>query len=310
MASSNYYSTAETYSQPGQQPTNGYPQNTEGYVRTDSGNFESYGPAGDGFSSSSALEVVCGPLLNFKDLRYGRDGAGTWCGSVLIVTKSGQQQPPQLELSCLGAVHHSGSQNGHTEGSGIFDGERLYEDLTKAFWRFRISCPLQPVETRWQYHIPNITFVSGQSSRLASTRAFVVPAKDSSMRIMFHSCNGFSVGTDEDFWSGPALWNDVLRTHEQKPFHVMIGGGDQIYNDGVRVTGPLKEWTDIGNPQKRRTFPFGEELRAKCDAFYFDNYTRWYSTGAFAIANAQIPQINIWDDHDIIDGERLFGRRG
>lgn len=34
---------------------------------------------------------------------------------------------------------------------------------------------------------------------------------------------------------GPALWNNVLELHEKKPFHVMIGGGDQIYNDGVRV---------------------------------------------------------------------------
>jgi len=27
-----------------------------------------------------------------------------------------------------------------------------------------------------------------------------------------------------------------------------------------------------------------------------------YSTEPFASANAQIPQVNIWDDHDIIDG--------
>ena len=34
------------------------------------------------------------------------------------------------------------------------------------------------------------------------SRQFVVPSAMESMRIMFHSCNGFSVGTDEDFWSG------------------------------------------------------------------------------------------------------------
>jgi hypothetical protein len=33
-----------------------------------------------------------------------------------------------------------------------------------------------------------------------------------------------------------------------KPFHVMVGGGDQIYNDGIRVDGPLKPWTMISNP--------------------------------------------------------------
>jgi hypothetical protein len=82
----------------------------------------------------------------------------------------------------------------------------------------------------------------------------------------------------------------------------MIGGGDQIYNDSIRVKGPLKEWTAIGNPKKRRDYLFDEDLRNRCDKYYFENYVRWYSTEPFAAANSQIPQINIWDDHDIIDG--------
>lgn len=28
----------------------------------------------------------------------------------------------------------------------------------------------------------------------------------------------------------------------------------------------------------------------------------WFSQGLFGVANAQIPMVNIWDDHDIIDG--------
>lgn len=82
----------------------------------------------------------------------------------------------------------------------------------------------------------------------------------------------------------------------------MIGGGDQIYNDAVRVSGPLKEWTSISNPRKRKEYPFGGELRNQCDKWYYENYRSWYSTEPFASANSRIPQINIWDDHDIIDG--------
>jgi len=82
----------------------------------------------------------------------------------------------------------------------------------------------------------------------------------------------------------------------------MIGGGDQIYNDGVKVNGPLKPWVNIGNPHKRRHYPFDNKMRAECDQYYYDNYVRWYSTEPFATANAAIPQVNIWDDHDIIDG--------
>ena len=56
-----------------------------------------------------------------------------------------------------------------------------------------------------------------------------------------------------------------LGMHEQQPFHVMIGGGDQIYNDSVRVDGPLREWTAIANPHKRRNFPFTEDFRKRND---------------------------------------------
>lgn len=110
------------------------------------------------------------------------------------------------------------------------------------------------------------------------------------------------MGSDEDSFSGPALWNDVLRRHADNPFHVMIGGGDQVYNDGVRVSGPLKEWTEIHNPIKRTKAPWTEQLENDCDEWYCRNYLDWYATKPFCHANSQIPQVNIWDDHDIIDG--------
>lgn len=55
-----------------------------------------------------------------------------------------------------------------------------------------------------------------------------------------------------------------------------LGGGDQIYCDSIRVSGPLRTWTDISNPKKRREYPFPESLRADCDDWYLKNYIRWY----------------------------------
>jgi hypothetical protein len=55
-----------------------------------------------------------------------------------------------------------------------------------------------------------------------------------------------------------------------------IGGGDQIYNDSIRVSGPLREWTEISNPKKRREYPFPDKLRQACDDFYLKNYIRWF----------------------------------
>lgn len=222
-------------------------------------------------------EIICGPLLNYQHLD------DEWHGTVLIVTANpSHHRPPHLVLT---------SQRSKRQINGL----KLFADTDKVFWRFSLTVPLSDVETKWQYAI-----LSGQTESLS--RSFYVPCAQESMRIMFHSCNGFSIGTDEDFWSGPALWNDVLRTHKKRPFHVMIGGGDQIYNDNIRTEGPLKEWTAIKNPAKRRRHKFPEDLRARCDEFYFKNYVRWYSAEPFASANAAIPQINIWDDHDIIDG--------
>ncbi|EKG13474.1 Alkaline phosphatase D-related protein [Macrophomina phaseolina MS6] len=251
-------------------------------------------------SVSDALEVQCGPLLNYRSMSGVAEGRPTWHGSVLIVTTPGQIHP-QLLLRELGAV--DGSAGPASPEARSFSGFKLYEDPGKAFWRFSINVPFLEYEARWEYQIPKLKPVGGATIDGDPTkRVFAVPSVSQSMRILFHSCNGFSVGTDVDAWSGPALWNDVNRVHAKKPFHVMIGGGDQIYNDGVRVDGPLKAWTDIANPKKRQHFPFNEQLRAECDEYYYKNYIRWYTTRPFADANGQIPQLNIWDDHDIIDG--------
>ncbi|KAG8533395.1 uncharacterized protein KY384_002178 [Bacidia gigantensis] len=256
-------------------------------------------------STTEELDIMCGPLLNYKGTTTAPGRAPLWHGSVLIVTKPGQKQP-QSTLKCRGhawpEAQTNKSSESHPRSVEVVTAVKLYEDPDKTFWRFAIDLPLQEYEACWEYSLIDIRFLSGTSARTSAARTFVVPSTSQSMRIMFHSCNGFSVGTDEDAWSGPALWNDVLRVHDSKPFHVMIGGGDQIYNDSIRVKGPLKQWTEINNPHKRREYPFGEDLRAACDKFYFDNYVRWFSTEPFASANAQIPQVNIWDDHDIIDG--------
>ena len=258
--------------------------------------------------TENELGVICGPLLNYKGMGDSASGASVWRGSVLIITKESQWQPwLRLRYSRPWAESTSNAPRS-SENARMSDaancscerdiaGVKLYDDQNHTFWRFGIELPLQGHEACWTYSIMDAQSSSAASLRPPSSYTFVVPSFSQSMRLMFHSCNGFSVGTDEDAWSGPALWNDVLSSHKQKPFHVMVGGGDQIYNDSVRVDGPLKAWTDVANPRKRRDCPFHEDLRAGCDSFYFQNYVDWYSAEPFRSANSQIPQINIWDDH-------------
>lgn len=246
-------------------------------------------------------EIVCGPLLNYRRMDNGQ-----WHGSVLVVVKGGGMEvlfQPSLIMRRVGVADQLPSAteqaNGAADdknGGARFESQRLYSDVRNTFWSFDIAVPMEVSEVKYEYFIPELRFSTDYKPKINS---FFIPALDESMRIMFHSCNGFSVGTDEEAWSGACLWNDVMRKHQAAPYHVMVGGGDQIYNDGIRVNGPLRPWTEIHNPQKRRDFPFPEKLRAECDDYYLKNYIRWYNTEPFSTANGQIPQLNIWDDHDV-----------
>ncbi|TQS35312.1 hypothetical protein Golomagni_04272 [Golovinomyces magnicellulatus] len=257
------------------------------------------------------LRVKCGPLLNYRRMENN-----TWFGTVLIVTNSDSHNKtpnvPNLKLMTGKADHDETRGQGEQEVQSKFTtnndlmnrdlefcGLKLYSDELNTFWRFNLEIPMQEYEIECWYNILNLIFPDGKK---LDNLHFFIPAISDSMRIMFHSCNGFSVGTDQDAYSGACLWNDVLRVHRKKPFHVMIGGGDQIYNDGIRVDGPLRSWTDITSPLERERYQFSNSLRRACDEYYVNNYIRWYGTEPFASCNRQIAQINIWDDHDIIDG--------
>ncbi|KAL5630726.1 hypothetical protein BROUX41_000598 [Berkeleyomyces rouxiae] len=237
-------------------------------------------------------QVRCGPLLNYR----GMADNGCWLGSVLVVTCGGGAtvpDAPRLVLTATTATASAGLQMPEMLGTC------LYSDLRCTFWQFSLEVPLLETAMHWRYEMPEL---HAPNSRSLPAREFCVPAATECMRSMFYSCNGFSIGTDEEAWSGIALWNDVMRRHKETPFHVMIGGGDQIYNDSIRVDGPLREWTQISNPKKRRDHDFTDDFRRTCDDYYLENYIRWYRRPEFALANSQIPQLNIWDDHDIIDG--------
>ncbi|RAO65883.1 uncharacterized protein BHQ10_001895 [Talaromyces amestolkiae] len=184
------------------------------------------------------------------------------------------------------------------ENSGLYEeiqGFRLYSDPARdvTFWRFNIEVELGDKQERISYRINEGPAIG-----------FWVPAKGQSMNIMFHSCNGFSLSVDRNKFSGPdPLWRDVLNEHQTRPFHVMIGGGDQLYCDKVmQDSEQFEEWTRIKNPHHKNNAPFSPAFKAELETFYLNHYAACFSRGLFSLANCQIPMVNIWDDHDIIDG--------
>lgn len=172
-------------------------------------------------------------------------------------------------------------------------GFRLHTERGHTFWRFNIEVELREKQQRVAYRINH-----------GPATAFWVPARGQSMNIMFHSCNGFSLSVNPDEFSGPdPMWRDVLNNHQTRPFHVMIGGGDQVYNDAImRDTRHFQEWLHIKNPLHKNNAPFTAEMQDEMEQFYLDRYSMWFSQGLFGLANCQIPMVNMYDDHDIIDG--------
>jgi hypothetical protein len=169
---------------------------------------------------------------------------------------------------------------------------RLHAERGVTFWRFNLEVELGAQQARIAYRINRGPAIG-----------FWVPARGETMNIMFHSCNGFSYGVNPKDFCGPdPMWRDVLNSHQTRPFHVMIGGGDQIYNDAaMRETTLFRLWTESRNPLQKLKASFSEEMQNELEQFYLDRYSMWFSQGLFGMASSQIPMVNIWDDHDIID---------
>ncbi|EFW14162.1 conserved hypothetical protein [Coccidioides posadasii str. Silveira] len=212
-----------------------------------------------------------------------------------------EESPSPLDYSTSNRVGKSpDARVGDLDGESVgrykeIPGFRLYADSARdvTFWRFNIQIELGSKQEHIAYRINQ-----------GSAQGFWVPAKGQMMNIMFHSGNCFGASVDTDKFSGPdPLWRDALNVHQTRPFHVMIGGGSQIYNDAVAFeTEHFQNWLDIKVKYEKYQHPFNLDIKAELEEFYLDNYLRWFSQGLFSMASAQIPMVNMWDDHDIISG--------
>ena len=162
-------------------------------------------------------KVLCGPLLRCVKVKiYDRITAhtvtvarythsdyeeGVWHGSVLLIVSNSSNRPPTLHLSPEHFPDKSASIPGHPLHS------ENGSDGGWTFWRFSLVIPLWEGDQRVDYEIK----LFEQSSRCCNA-SFYVPAKEESMRILFHSCNGFSVSVNKNMYKEPSLWNDVLRS--------------------------------------------------------------------------------------------------
>jgi len=94
------------------------------------------------------------------------------------------------------------------------------------------------------------------------------------------------------------LWNDALDKHTEQPYHVMIGGGDQLYCDSLLKEPEMIEWLGITSVQEREKIQCKPHWTQAIERYYFNRYCTWFSQGTYGQALAAIPSINMWDDHE------------
>lgn len=122
---------------------------------------------------------------------------------------------------------------------------------------------------------------------------FYVPSKTGHINILYTSCN-------DKYQQN--VWDTIQLQHTCKSYHLAIGGGDQIYMDDVWKLPCLAEWRGM-RTNKKLSAKVSDAMVAEITAFYKQKYEeKWFSSPEYVDVLPQIPSINMWDDHDIIDG--------
>lgn len=89
-----------------------------------------------------------------------------------------------------------------------------------------------------------------------------------------------------------------MAKHAQTPYHVMLGGGDQLYCDGLLNEIEMMEWLNLSTVGEREKTLCSPRWTGAIDKYYFNRYCTWFSQGTYAHALTAIPTVNMWDDHE------------
>ncbi|KAJ3186683.1 hypothetical protein HDU85_007503 [Gaertneriomyces sp. JEL0708] len=265
----------------GQQSNGGYGQQSQGAHQqpNQGGHCGSHPVQGCGTTLKYSPLDFLGPLLRFHDIDPYQN---LWTGSILIVA----QRRPASAPVCTYSDGVSPPVTAPLRELATFE--------NAVFYRFDLKVKQKPTDTA-------ITYIINGDQRYT----FHVPAIGSNCRVFGMSCNGFSSDVTDPNASGgmEPMWKDVLRRHRESPFHVMLGGGDQVYMDAVFTSNDeILEWLRRDGRDAKSCAPFDDKMRQSVMRFAFGVYMNHFRTPAMKDALATIPYIFQWDDHDIWDG--------
>lgn len=249
------------------------------------------------------VDIRTGPTLRLAGTL--ENGETNYRGSILLVVKDESESPsiPKVTFN-IGPSTAARSEN-PTVTDGEFAGVNFHSEKHHHFYRYEIDLKLAAHEQTVRY------FINGAFKSLFQ---FFIPAIEQSMNVVSYSCNGFSLGTDTSGFKS-SLWYDVLNKHSKQHYHVMLGGGDQIYSDSIKKhSKSLQKWLSQSSHAKKREMKATDEDIEDFSNYYLNHYLAWFGKGfwvgsngktlqsLFPIAMSMIPSVNLYDDHDIIDG--------
>lgn len=242
--------------------------------------------------ASSDKQILLGPILHFA----GQDLVEhQWKVTALYLIRHNKVHPRLFYRELTAGIY----------GEGEVLGTRFGYDFVRYEMTVRQTSKMRKIF----YGLPSDT-----------QHSFFVPALGQSHNIMYHSCNGYQKEEDRKATGGiEPMWQQVNIRHSLEPYHLQLGGGDQIYADGlvhkqgtcsaephhkntngVFALGSLQKW--LHKKKKLGYAPFTKEMAGEVERFYFDHYVRHYSCPEFAKFMASTPSLAQPDDHDYFDG--------
>ncbi len=222
------------------------------------------------------MAVALGPILKF----CGVDD-DAWSVSALLVCRAGEAAP---------VVHmYDGDKWNEIAARALASRRRKQTDYTVWSYRFQVAQKAAQQD---------ITYRVGPAEYL-----FTVPPAAGAPTCAYTSCNGFSdAKLMKQVEDKNALWKTMQLRHRERPYHLLLMGGDQIYSDSMwQELRGLKKWAGLSGAE-RNAAPFPDDLRAEVDGFFLDNYLERWSQPEVAAMMASVPTVMMWDDHDIFDG--------
>jgi hypothetical protein len=91
---------------------------------------------------------------------------------------------------------------------------------------------------------------------------------------------------------GTACWQRLRELHAQNPFNLLLGTGDQLYNDNVWAVPAAAQWASIQPKDKMRDTALTDAAVQQIRSFYFGAYLRWIEYHPLVEDQASIPQVS------------------